>query len=59
MIKLIKKIFAHRHKWIDCGWNQWSIAIEQRCKCGQYRHHLWTDIKNGKPAWKEGMHPNE
>lgn len=53
-----RKLFAHRHKWIDSGWNQWSIATEQRCKCGTYRHHLWNDVRGDEIIWREGRHPN-
>ena len=53
-----KKLFSHRHGWKDSGWNQWSIATEQRCKCGAYRHHLWTDVRGDDIAWRDGKHPN-
>ena len=52
--ELLKKLFSHRHRWIDCGWNAYSIAIEQRCKCGAYRHHKWDDVKGRDIAWRDG-----
>jgi len=53
----VKNLFAHKHRWIDSGWNQWSIATEQHCKCGVYRHHLWDDVKGAGVSWRDGRHP--
>lgn len=52
-----KTLFAHKHRWIDSGWNQWSIATEQSCKCGAYRHHLWGDVRGDDISWRDGKHP--
>jgi len=57
ILRKVKKLFAHKHKWKDSGWNQWSIATEQRCRCGAYRHHLWHDVKGDDIEWRDGKHP--
>lgn len=59
MIKRFKNIFRHRHKWKDTLFNRYSTAVEQRCKCGEYRHHTFKDLKNldSEPRWREGRHP--
>lgn len=57
VMRRITKFFEHKHRWIDSGFNQWSIATEQRCNCGAYRHHLWVDVRGNNIDWREGRHP--
>lgn len=58
MIAIIKNLFKHKHKWKDTRINRFFIATEQKCKCGEYRHHFWIDYKDGEPIWRAGKHPN-
>jgi|GEM_PF-2753577 len=49
----------HRHIWKDTRLNPWCIATEQRCRCGEYRHHEFSDLSgmDQEPNWQEGRHP--
>ena len=51
----------HRHRWRDTRTNPYGIATEQRCRCGEYRHHTAADLSGinmgDKPRWHEGRHP--
>jgi hypothetical protein len=49
---LIKRL--HRHRWEDTFVNGWAIAIEQRCRCGEYRHHRWKDWDGEHINWQPG-----
>lgn len=40
MFEEIWKLF-HKHKWDTVYVNSWNISIEERCKCGEYRHHMF------------------
>lgn len=52
-------IFKHRHRWKPSAFNVFQIAVEQRCRCGQFRH-----ISQAPGAsilgdsWDDGEHPN-
>lgn len=57
--KLWKRL--HAHYWIGTRWNGYAIEVEQRCRCGEYRHHTFADIVPlGKfeTRWQAGKHPN-
>jgi hypothetical protein len=48
----------HTHRWMGSGWNYWYIETEQRCSCGEHRHHLWEDFRGfEEPNWRPGRHP--
>lgn len=52
--------FLHKHKWETVSVNAWQISIEQKCKCGEYRHHLFKHYKGfDEPDWQSGKHPGE
>lgn len=57
MKNFLLALFKHHHKWVDSAHNCYFVAIEQKCKCGARQYHLWGDIKNGKPKWRDGKHP--
>lgn len=61
-MNLIRRLLAklHRHKWEATAHNFWGIAAEQRCRCGQYRHHTWNGYigLGEEPRWRPGRHPN-
>lgn len=51
----------HRHRWRDTRINAFGIITEQRCQCGQYRHHTVADLTGvpmgGDLPWHSGRHP--
>ena len=62
MNRLFTRIKAalHRHRYRDSGWNAYGIAVEQKCKCGKYRHHLFQNLQatfGGEPDWQPGPFP--
>lgn len=58
LAKIIANVFRHRHRWTDTRLNCFGITIEQRCRCGAYRHHLFSDYRGwDEPLWREGKHP--
>ncbi len=50
----------HRHRWAETIWNSHGIAVEERCRCGAVRHHLFKHFNGiGKePSWQSGPHPH-
>jgi hypothetical protein len=49
---------GHKHAWGATRINPYFLETEQRCsKCKQYRHHMYKDVVNDEPVWKEGRHP--
>jgi len=58
-MKFLSKLFKHRHRWKDTRLNAFYIAVEQRCKCGAARHHLFEDWRGieREPNWRDGLHP--
>ena len=51
----------HRHCWEDTCINPYYTATEQRCRCGEYRHHTAADLSGinmgDEPRWHKGRHP--
>ena len=51
----------HRHRWEDTRINPYGTATEQRCRCGEYRHHTAADLHGinmgDEPRWHAGRHP--
>jgi hypothetical protein len=56
-MKLFCRVFGHR--WTGTIVNRWMIEIEQRCRCGSVRHHLFEDIRplGVEQKWRDGPHP--
>lgn len=50
----------HRHSWKDTRRNL-VVATEQRCRCGEFRHHMAADwarsVLGDEPRWHAGRHP--
>ena len=53
----------HLHRWQATRINPYGIATEQRCRCGEYRHHTSDDLSGvamgDSPRWHDGRHPAE
>jgi len=48
---------THLHRFKPSGWNAYGTCIEQRCRCGEYRHHGFDDLV-GEYPWSVGKwHP--
>lgn len=60
--RMVRRLVAwlHVHRWEETLWNAWSIGVEERCRCGQYRHHLFVNRRGlcEEPDWRLGKHPN-
>lgn len=60
--RMVRRLVAwlHVHRWEETLWNAWGIDVEQRCRCGQYRHHLFVNRRgfSEEPDWQPGKHPN-
>lgn len=47
-----------RCEWEATGWNAWGVEVESRCsRCGNFRHHRFSDRKGEMIAWRAGRHP--
>lgn len=51
----LKKL--HRHKWNGTAWNCYRVAVEQKCKCGVYRHLDPEKFNINTECWKDGPSP--
>lgn len=62
LYRVVRRLVAwlHVHRWEETLWNAWSIGVEERCRCGQYRHHLFVNRRGfcEEPDWQPGRHPN-
>lgn len=58
MIAWIKNKF-HKHKWEPTLWNDYFHDVEQKCRCGEYRHFMLKDLKGFEIEWQKGEHPNK
>jgi hypothetical protein len=60
--RVVRRLVArlHVHRWEETLWNAWGIDVEQRCRCGQYRHHLFVNRRGfcEEPDWQPDKHPN-
>lgn len=47
------------HRWEDSGVNPYGTIVEQRCRCGEYRYHLFEHRRGfcEEPDWQPGKHP--
>lgn len=49
---------GHLHRWDDTRHNAYGIVIEQRCRCGEYRHHYFYDLgSRDEIRWLPGRMP--
>ena len=59
MNALVRRL--HRHRWEGTRINPYNTATEQRCRCGEYRHHTAADLHGinmgDDPRWHAGRHP--
>lgn len=58
MIRRLLALF-HRHRWLPTKHNAYGTAIEEGCRCGQYRHYFFRDRRgiSSEPAWRSGRLP--
>lgn len=58
LLQSLRGLF-HVHWWTNTRVNPYGIGVEQRCRCGLFRHHLFRHRRGvlDKPRWRVGQHP--